>query len=162
MSSSQSKEYICTNCENSVDSMAKFCPYCGDLFNNEFFCMKHSFTRAIGICIICHTPFCVQCGESVRGIHLCTNHNKLDIIEDMVCIYSNSNEINIKYAYQQLKQNGLNPFLFYKGRRPVSLDYSLVGNLVSINEREPFIIKIMMPFSEYLRAENILKDLEIL
>ena len=162
MSDSKTKEYICTNCKNSVNSNEKYCLHCGDIFDKDLFCMKHSFTKAQGVCVICKEPCCEKCGEMVKNIYFCFCHNKYEVMEGMVNLYSNSNEINIKYVYQLLKQNDLQPFLFYSGRRPISLDYSLMSNLISKNERKSSIIKLMIPFNKFIQAEEILKDLEIL
>lgn len=165
MEESKVEKLECSHCRSIIKGDDDFCPDCGTLFSDEVKCSEHKNTKAEGVCVICCEPFCPECGIYVNEIFLCNEHSEYEIYEGMARVYGSSDSTQIEYAKSCLEQNNLHPFIYSRKRTTLHLggtDYSLFrasgefdGHL--INE-----IKLMIPFQELIRAEEILDELNIL
>ncbi|MBI5729932.1 MAG: hypothetical protein HY963_02235 [Ignavibacteriales bacterium] len=155
----------CPHCKSVIKKDNDFCPDCGTLFSDEVKCLEHKDTNAEGVCVICCEPLCSECGIFINEIFLCNEHGEYEIYEGMACIFGNSDSTHIGFAKSNLETEGLHPFIFSRKASSVHLNgayYSLInvsgeysGNL--INE-----LQLMVPFQEVIRAEEILRDLNLL
>ncbi|MFA6596943.1 MAG: hypothetical protein WCS69_04405 [Ignavibacteriaceae bacterium] len=164
MDESENNLLTCEACNNSVKKDDDFCPYCGSLFIDEIFCDNHNAILADGVCIICSIPYCKKCGAKINNHFLCNQHSNYEIYEGMARVYGTLDITAIQYAKTCLEQDGLHPVLFsrnstYGGSR---LSYSLfeaagdyLGNIIDE-------IKVMVPCQEVLKAEEILKSINII
>ena len=157
---------VCGRCERAADNEDDFCPDCGTLFITGVKCSCHSDKDAEGVCIICCEPFCKDCGLFVNDrVFLCTDHSEYEIFEDMARVYGSFDYVHVDYAKSCLEQAGLNPMIYTRKANPIHMgtsEYTLfeasgdyAGHLV--NE-----IKLIVPVQQVLKAEEILRELEIL
>jgi hypothetical protein len=156
---------VCSNCNHEVLKTDDFCPQCGDLLESNIPCAHHHNAPAEGVCIICIQPLCVACGNWVNGKFLCVQHAKYEIIEGMARILGVSDEVQAQHAESCLKKAGIHVFVFSRKASAISLggpSYTLfrasgdAGGHI-INE-----IKVMVPCQEVLKAEKILRSLDLL
>ncbi len=162
MNDSDTNEYTCSQCNFDVNETDNFCPNCGSLFDEEFFCKQHPEQKADGVCIICAEPHCIECGSWVNDLFLCGDHDDYEIFEGKAKIFGVGDESLAQYAQGCLEEAGLNPFLFFRraGARGsgVSL-FHTTGAHAGHNINE---IKILVPCNEVIQAEQVLVDLDIL
>jgi len=69
----------CVHCKNLVEITDKFCPHCGSLFEEGSYCGKHRALTAAGVCVICHSALCRECGSWEGGVFVCAQHAGLEI-----------------------------------------------------------------------------------
>jgi hypothetical protein len=164
MDESEFEILTCEICNNPVKDDDDYCPECGALFIEEVFCDNHNNISAEGVCIICSLPFCKECGTIINNHFLCDHHSNYEIYEGMVRVFGSLNDVSVQYAKSCLEQDGLHPVLFCRhqplgGQRFVfslfEAEGDYLGNLV--NE-----IKLMVPFQELIKAEDILKSVNII
>lgn len=165
MEDNEAEKLFCPHCNSTVKKDDDFCPDCGALFAEFVKCIEHSDKEAKGVCVICCKPYCQVCGIYINEIFLCNEHSEYEIYEGMARVYGSSDSTQIEYAKSCLEQNNLHPFIFSRKRNNLymngtdhsmlSASYELDGHLV--NE-----IKLMIPFQELIRAEEILDELNIL
>ncbi len=96
--------------------------------------------------------------------NLCVEHSNYEIYEGMARVYGSSDFTKVKYIEGCLDKESIETFIYSRKATNISLggtDYSLFrpsgdfnGHL--INEK-----KIMVPFNQVLKVEEIIKDLEI-
>ncbi len=165
MDKSTNDELVCSHCHNDIIDTNEFCPSCGSLFKDSIVCENHRQREAEAVCIICCIPLCSECGGRVNGLFLCEKHENYEIYQGMARVFGMSDEAQARYAHSCLEQAGFHPFLYSRKVSPISLggpDYTLFrasgeydGHI--INE-----IKVMVPCQEVVRAEQVLRDLDIL
>jgi RNA polymerase subunit RPABC4/transcription elongation factor Spt4 len=158
----ENEKLVCLNCEFLIKKDDDYCPNCGTIFSENIKCTHHIGTEAEGVCLICLQPFCKKCGLVVNNVFLCDKHSNYEIIEGMGRIYGSNDFLELSYFKEILEKEELHPFLYSRKSSPISLggvDYSLFrasgefdGHL--INE-----IKLMVPLSEIIAAEKLLKPL---
>lgn len=165
MLKSKEEHLLCGNCEHEVLKNDDFCPHCGDILEANIPCAHHHTVPAEGVCLICIKPLCAKCGGWVNGTFLCEKHEEYEIVEGMARVMGVSDEVQAQYAQSCLQQEGIHAFLFSRKASAISLggpDYTLfrasgdAGGHI-INE-----IKVMVPCQEILKAEKVLKNLNIL
>lgn len=160
---SSGEKFNCVNCEIELIGDDDFCPNCGTVFIEDVYCTNHNDIDAEGVCVICAHAFCGECGGKYENKFLCSEHESYEIYQNMVRVYGTSNEADIRYTADCFKKADLHPFIFSRKASPMHLggsDYSLFrasGDSANhiINE-----IKLLVPFSEVLQAEEVLKELE--
>jgi len=161
---SQSISTVCNFCENEVSSSDNFCSNCGTLFFENKSCENHPNKVAKGVCLICFKQLCTDCGLFVNEVFLCEEHSNYEIYEGMAKIFGSSDALQINYINEILEAEGFHPYIYERKTSPLSLggvDYSLfrasgeyLGHI--INES-----KIMLPLTEVLKGEEIVKDLDL-
>jgi hypothetical protein len=161
----ESPNFICSNCEHETTADNEFCTNCGSLFDKSVKCINHENEEAEGACIICANAYCSECGSWVNNIFLCTRHEEYEIYEGMARIFGTSDDNLAQYAQKCLEQEGFHPYLYSRKVSPISLggpDYTLFrasgeydGHI--INE-----VKVMVPCQEVIKAEKVLRELEII
>lgn len=86
----------CSHCNNIIKVGDDFCPDCGTLFADFVKCIDHADKEAKGVCVICGTPYCEECGLFVDDkIFLCSEHSEYETIEGMACVLDKSDSIHI-------------------------------------------------------------------
>ncbi|MBA4406262.1 hypothetical protein C0389_03210 [bacterium] len=147
---------ICPLCESEIKRDDDFCPNCGTLFAEFVKCTEHSDKDAEGVCVICGSPYCEECGLFVDDrTFLCTEHSEYETIEGMACILSADDSMKIELIKSNLEAEGLHPFIFPRKASSIHSDIVYTGKS---NNDWP----LMVPFQEVIRAEAILHDLELL
>lgn len=164
MTEEHNDDFECSACGNQVALEDEFCPECGTLFEDEIKCDLHSDADAEGVCIICCTPFCSQCGAPVNKRFLCNEHSGYEIYQGMARIYGDLDATHVEYARHCLEKAGLHPFIFSKGQakggsRLVSTLFEANGDPYGhiVNE-----VKLMVPCQEVIAAEEILTELKLI
>lgn len=155
----------CSHCGNELKESDKFCPNCGNLFEENIVCGKHHQNQAEGMCLICQQPFCTKCGSWINDLFLCATHEDYEIYEGMTRVFGTSDAALAQHAQNCLEESGMETFLYERKTSPLSMggpEYSLFrasgeydGHI--INE-----VKLMVPCKDVLQAEQILTELEIL
>lgn len=164
MNESDNNLLTCEACNNPVKEDDDFCPFCGVLFIDEIFCENHKNVIADGVCIICYIPYCKKCGAKTNNYFLCNEHSSYEIYEGMARVYGTLDITTIQYAKTCLEQDGLHPVLFsrnspYGGSR---LSYSIIDPAGNYFANIIDDIKIMVPCQEVLKAEEILRSINII
>ena len=157
-------EYICDNCELGIEESSEFCPKCGALFIEDTYCENHPKVEAGGVCVICSLPFCEKCGHRVNNIFLCNEHDGYEIYEGMARVFGSSDEVQISYLKECMVENNLHPFIYSRKSSPLHLggtDYSLFRASGDFNGHLINEIKLMIPCSEVLEAEKIIKEIDL-
>jgi hypothetical protein len=155
---------VCDYCQNPVKASDEFCPNCGSLFEENFFCANHSERSAKGVCIICGAAYCSACGGRMNDRFLCERHWAYEIYEGMARVFGVSDFAMAQYASNCLSQAGLHPFVY--SRRVVTIgggasEWTL---FVATGDYDGHIInefKVMVPCHEVMKAESVLAELEI-
>ena len=151
-----SEDLICSLCENEIQKDDEFCPNCGMLFTEFVKCNLHSDKDAAGACVICSTPYCERCGLFVEGeIFLCNEHSEYETVQGMACVFSADDSMQIDLIKSNLAEEGLHPFSFPEKISSIHSALAYTGN-TSNN------FPLMVPFQEVMRAEEILREMELL
>lgn len=159
------KQILCENCELEIEADSDFCPRCGKLYSKDLKCINHLSYDASYVCVICCEPFCKKCGTIVAGIFLCTRHEHYEIYEGMARVYGSSDVTQVNYIKECLEKESLHPFIYSRKASPMHLggtDYSLFRASGDYNGHIINEIKLMVPCSEILEAERILRETNLL
>jgi hypothetical protein len=154
----------CPNCNTGVQQDDDFCPACGGILADDVFCAAHPAASAAGVCIVCATPCCRDCGGRVQDRFLCSRHDMLEIYEGMARVYGTSDALQADYAASSLETAGLHPFVFSRKASPISLggpDYTLFRAAGDYDGHIINEFKVMVPCREFAAAEAVLAELEI-
>ena len=157
------EKLFCDFCGTEISNDAEFCTKCGTIFIDDVSCFNHSDNEARGVCAICHQAYCKHCGLRVNNIFLCNEHSHYEIYEGMARVFGSSDEQQVNYYKTVLEENGLHPFIYERKASPLSLggvDYSLFRASGEFDGHIINEIKLMVPCSEVLKAENIIDDLD--
>ena len=125
-------------------------------------CTNHPSTDADFVCVICSEPFCKKCGTTVSGILLCVQHDFYENYEGMARIYDSSDVAQINYIKGCLEQESLHPFIYSRKASPMHLggsDYSLFRASGDFDGHIINEVKLMVPCSEVISAEQIISEL---
>jgi len=152
---------VCENCEYQVQDDYDYCPQCGTLFIS-IKCNNHNDLEGEGVCLICEKVCCSKCGVYVNENYLCDEHNNLEIYQQMVRVYGSSDAAEIGYLISMLVENKYHPIEFDRKTSPLSMggiDYSLFRASGDSNGRLVNEIKILVPFSEFVDALELINKL---
>ncbi|MBI5647388.1 MAG: DUF2007 domain-containing protein [Ignavibacteriae bacterium] len=155
-------EYQCADCGNPVMQEDEFCPHCGSLFVDGVMCRRHPEQAARGVCIVCCTPFCGDCGKTSSNMFLCEEHQKYEIYEGMARVYGTNDEAGAHYIVECLKQQDIPAVAFSRVSSTLTFggpDYTMfnaVGDYMGriINE-----FKVMVPCQLVEKAESLLEEI---
>jgi hypothetical protein len=106
----ESKTIKCPHCKELIEADSDFCLNCGELFAEDTFCAEHQGKPAVGVCIICSTPFCKECGMRTDDHYLCNRHSNYEIYEGMTRVYGANDSIKVDFAKDALEKNWFHPF----------------------------------------------------
>ena len=164
MEDNEAEKLFCPHCNSIVKKDDDFCPECGTLFAEFIKCNEHTDKEADGVCVICCEPLCASCGTYVNEIFLCNEHSEYEIYEGMVRVYGSSDSMQVDYAKSCLEQNGLHPFIFSRKRTNLYMGEISHPMFNASGELNGYLVneKLMIPFQELIRAEEILDELNIL
>lgn len=156
---------VCKRCENEIEESSEFCNYCGALFLENTTCEVHSDKEAKGVCIICQLPYCENCGAESNNIFLCEAHGEYEIFEGMVRVYGSPDTLEVNFAKSCLEKESLHPMVYSRKATTISLggpDYSLFRSGGDYRTHLINEIKLLVPSTEVLTAEKILRELKII
>ncbi len=145
------------SCGSPVNHLDDFCPHCGALLLEEVHCSRHSPEKALGVCIICSKPFCATCGGWLGGLFLCNEHRGYEVIEGMAKVFGGSDGAQVEHAKNCLEKSDLHPFFFSRKATP-GPDHALFRELDGHIVDE---YKVMVPCNEVMKAEDVLKKLDL-
>lgn len=109
MQNNNDDDFVCPKCGNEVEEDDDFCPYCGVIFAEGVICDQHSQIEADGVCVVCASPCCDECGTMVKDLFLCNRRCKYEIYEGMVRVYGSYDDGEAEYAKSLLEEAGLHP-----------------------------------------------------
>lgn len=151
-----SENLICSLCENEIQKDDDFCPNCGMLFTEFVKCDKHDRKEAVGVCVICSRPYCEECGLFVEEeVFLCKVHSGYETVEGLACVFFADDYMQLDLIKVNLEEEGLHPFSFPE---KISSIHSAIAYTGNTSNNFP----LMVPFQEVMRAEEILRDMELL
>lgn len=156
-------ELTCDHCGNVIKEDDEYCVNCGSLFADDVLCNNHEDIEASGVCVICSSAFCGKCGEFINKKFLCREHESYEIIDSMVRVFSSEDTVKIEYLKSILENEGLHPFVFKREVNSIPFkgnDYSFWGNPKDQKALSFYEAKIMAPFEEVLKAEEIIAGIE--
>lgn len=151
------EKLLCDYCGTEISKDSEFCTKCGTIFIDDTSCFNHSDDDARGVCAICQQAYCKRCGLRVNNIFLCNEHSDYEIYEGMARVFGSRDEQRINFLKSILIESNLHPFIYDKTSSPFveGIDERIMskGNLISE-------IKLLIPCSEVLQAENIIDELD--
>jgi hypothetical protein len=150
----------CGNCNGDVLPEAQSCPHCGAIFDATMACRVHPSEEADGVCAICAIPCCHECGLWVNDIFLCGKHETYEIMEEQARVFGSMDVLVAEYAVRCLEEAGLHPFLFSRSARRNPSIPSNFG-FRQYNGHTAAEMKVLVPYAEVDRAEEILRDLTL-
>ncbi len=158
-----SDQNICTRCKAALRPDETFCKNCGSLFSDAVVCFNHNSVFAAGVCVICLRAFCKKCGGDSKGPFLCNVHWEYEVQEGMARVFGSMDNVQTQYVTSCLEQAGFHPFLYSRGFNPGA---GIVSSWYRVTIRNygkyPNVeLKVLVPFSEVIEAERILKQLNI-
>jgi hypothetical protein len=161
MDDSQQSDLTCENCEAPVTEQDTFCRNCGAIFSDQLYCVKHPTDQAEGVCVICCKPYCEKCGKGTNGVFLCGSHCAYEVQEGMARVFGSIDNVQAQYATTCLEQAGYHPFLYSRRRNPGAgmIEGWMRGGIRNYGNHPIVEIKVLVPFSEVLKAEETLKEL---
>jgi len=113
------------------------------------------------VCVICSTPFCKNCGGETDKIFLCDPHfAEYETHEGMARVFGCTDNVQAQFVTSCLEQAGYHPFLYSRMFNPGA-------DLVTLTAprnfgRHPIVeLKVLLPFSEVLRAKKTLGELHL-
>ena len=154
-----SPKYIqCRNCGDEVTPDSEFCPHCGSLFSRAgtIRCDTHPDVEAAGICILCRTLACEECGKKVHGKFFCAEHTEIEVQQDWALV-SQSTEINDSTLVKAfLESNGFKVLV----QNFDSIGYIWDGGGDSSISRSALSkpAKVFVPIPEFLKAVAALEE----
>jgi hypothetical protein len=156
-------EYSCTNCNSTVTQQDTFCPHCGSLFDENRVCANHPSIKAAGVCVICGMPCCKKCGSESNRVFLCDAHWHYEIQEGMARVYGSIDNVQAQYVTQCLEQASLHPFQYSRMFNPGAgaIDNWVRAGIRNFGNHPIVEQKVLVPFSEVIKAENTLRELDI-
>ena len=152
-------DYACTHCGTTVTEANKFCPNCGSIFTDGFVCVNHGSIEAEGVCVICSKPFCKNCGKESVGVFLCDPHWQYEIHEGMARVFGCFDNLHAQHVTSCLEQAGYHPYLYSRIFNPNADLVSISGIVRNFGNHPINELKVLVPFSELLKAEETLKQL---
>ena len=160
MIENEEDKLTCGECDTVVKGEDTFCANCGAVFKDGIACSVHHSSEADGFCVMCLKPFCKECGMSVNKIFLCDLHSQYETYEGMARVFGCTDNLQAQHVTSCLEQAGLHPFLYSRSFNPGAdishiILYRVYGNH-SIVE-----LKVLVPFRELLKAEEVLKELQL-
>ncbi len=153
------EKLTCGECGVEVKDEDTFCKNCGAIFKDGVACSIHNSSEADGFCVICLKPFCKECGMLVNKIFFCDMHSQYEMYEGMSRVFGCTDNLQAQYITSCLEQASLHPFLYSRHFNPGAdisppLIYRVYGN-------HPIVeLKVLVPFNEVLKAEEVLKELD--
>jgi hypothetical protein len=151
----------CPRCRKGTEPGQTACTHCGAALSDALKCAAHAGRPATGVCRVCETAFCAECGKRKNGYFLCGNHAAMPVIEGMAGVFGGEDELSIRYLESILKEAGLHPHLYIRRVHPISPAFHMIGNLQETQGRISNAILILVPFNEVLEALSLLKDAEV-
>jgi hypothetical protein len=130
------------------------------MFKEGFDCFHHSSRAAAGFCVICGKPFCDTCGAEVMNVFLCNRHCNYEFHEGMARVFGHTDNVQVQYAAKCLQQAGFHPFVFSRRFNP-GADIARSIPLRVYGQHTIAELKVLVPFSEVLRAEKTLRSLSL-
>ena len=152
----------CEFCKNEIGADSDFCPYCGTLIIGEVFCINHNYTEAKGVCLICEEPYCAECGRMVSGKFFCRQHEDLEVYEGMAKVYSSEDYLQCTYVIGMLKGEGIEAVMFNRKSTFMYMrgyEFSALTN--SKTQYLSSEVRVMVPFSQFLQAQELVKSLDV-
>jgi hypothetical protein len=152
------EKLTCSKCKIEVNDQDTCCTNCGAIFKDGVACSVHNSIEADGFCVMCFKPFCKECGMLVNKIFFCDYHSQYEMYEGMARVYGCTENLHVQHITSCLEQAGLHPF-FYSRRFNPGADIS-TNILYRVFGDHPIVeLKVLVPFTEVLKAEEVLKEL---
>ncbi len=153
-------EVICGYCETTVNEDDDFCPECGTLFTEDANCMNHPEIPAEGVCIICGSPYCKECGYRINKLFLCALHSDYEIYEGMAKVFGTPEESTAEFIRFILIQGGFHPILFSREGPYGGLKHMFSFSKTNESTARNLIteVKVLVPCAEVTDAEELLRD----
>jgi hypothetical protein len=154
-----SPEYIrCGSCNEEITPDSEFCPHCGVLFSGASAekCDTHPANLAQGICIICRTLVCEECGKSVHGRIFCLEHKAVEVQQDWARVFQSTDINDSGLVKALLESNGFK--VLGQNFAPIGYVWDGGGDSALSRSNISKPAKVFVPIPEYLRAEEALKE----
>jgi hypothetical protein len=154
-----SPEYIqCGSCNEEITPDSEFCPHCGVLFSGASAekCDTHPANLAQGICIICRTLVCEECGKSVHGRIFCLEHTRVEVQQDWARVFQSTDINDSGLVKALLESNGFK--VLGQNFAPIGYVWDGGGDSALSRSNISKPAKVFVPIPEYLRAEEALKE----
>ena len=148
----------CPHCAEEITNDSDFCPHCGLLLHDDaaVCCDVHTANRAAGVCIICRTLVCAECGQQVSGRMFCTAHRDVEVLQDWALVCESTEIAEAELARSVLEENG---------HRVIVQNFTSVGYVWDGGGDSPISrsnvnkpAKVFVPIPEYLDAVIVLTE----
>jgi hypothetical protein len=148
----------CPSCTEEVTSDSDFCPHCGILLAEagDVSCDRHAARKAVAVCIICHATLCGSCSHRKLGRHFCTDHRRVEVVQDWVRVYQSDEVSEADLVRAVLEEAGLKVQVQNFG----SMGYVWEGGGDSVLSRSAVGKpgKVFVPIPDYERALEVIAE----
>lgn len=146
-------ESTCHHCGLVVKEEEVFCTNCGGLLHGMIPCGRHADEEADGVCVICSMRCCSECGGWMGSFFLCNVHKRYEVREGKVGVFRSAQHARVERAAASLKEAGLHPDI----QRDQEGGRTSSGEITETDQR-----RVVIPIREVLKAEKILRGVEML
>lgn len=144
----------CGNCEELVNQISNFCPYCGFVLKKSISdsvneCTNHPKIAAIGACIICWKPVCEECAIIEDRRVFCDNDEHIKDFNDWAVVYTCGAEYEADMVKANIEMAGIKCLLF-----------SQKDNVFFTNIGDTAIVNVMVPKVNIMEAKKIIDQID--
>ncbi len=147
---------ICKNCSTQFQAGKTFCIVCGVLADAggekgfEIECETHPDRRAVGLCVICSKPVCLDCRVVSKDKILCTDPEHKILLQDWRILLEPDSEFEADALARNLADGGIE-----------AKYYSLLDHITThwLNENR---ICLFVKKLEYDKAKAFLNELNLI
>ena len=146
----------CKNCSTQIHAGHKFCIECGVLIDIsgekvlEVECETHPNHLAVGFCVICSKPVCVDCEVISYGKVLCTDPEHILLLQEWYLMQQLDSEFEADALMRNLADGGIEAKTF-----------SLHSHIAAYWLNEDRVL-LFVKKSEKEKAKTLLKELNLI
>lgn len=143
----------CPSCGEYVLDEDTFCDNCGVLLPREDRaerpeCETHPDNDAVGGCVICGKPVCVECAKQRDGRYFCELDEHLDVHEGYVTAVTTATDYEAEMIRANLEGAGIRAMIFNQRDHVYFLN---LGSMALVN--------VMVPKQQIDQAQDIIQAL---
>jgi hypothetical protein len=103
---------VCTYCSAQLPAGQTYCGVCGSFLEREkekynIECETHPHRRAVGLCVICSKPVCLDCEVKSAGKILCQDPDHGTILQEWRFLHMPDSEFEAEAFVRNLEDSGI-------------------------------------------------------
>lgn len=148
------QEQTCESCDGVVRNDDYFCHHCGIILEpgeGEIECEEHQKRDAIGVCVVCGKPVCVDCAHKKGNTIYCKNAEHVKVHQHWSTVFTSKIEYEAEMIKTNLESAGFPSKVFSQ------LEFS---SFASYGKHA--VVKVMVKRDDASLARHALRDLDLL